>query len=362
MKKIVFYINTLQRGGAERVLANLANQFVNAGYAVFFITSYSLEDEYILDLKIQRFNLEEVERSSNLVFKNIKRISKLKRVLKEINPHLIISFLPETIFRILFINLNNNIPIVISVRNDPKIEYKRLSYKVLARILYLRADWIVFQTETAKNWFSKRIKNKSSVIFNQVDDAFFQVKRVKEEYYCAIGRLVEQKNYSMMIKAFAKFVTSYPDEKLYIYGEGGLKEDLYELIQTLGMDNNIFLKGITNGVPDILARAKAFLMTSDYEGVRNAVLEAMAVGVPVISTDCPCGGPKTVIEDGKSGILVPVGDELALLKALNLLQNDEHLRKNMSLEEKKYAINYNPEIVFCKWRSLIETISKKGRC
>lgn len=356
MRKILFYINTLERGGAERVLCNLANQFIKKGYITFFVTSYWTKDEYQLDENVERYNLDEHNRE-NFLSKNVIRIKNLKKIIKKVKPDVIISFLPESIFRVILVTMTMHIPIVISVRNDPQKEYACRSYKLLARMLYMKADWIVFQTEEAKKWFSPKIQKKSSIILNQVDEKFFMSKKEDEEYYCALGRLVEQKNYPMMIKVFSKFVSKYPSEKLYIYGEGILKKELQKLIKIQGMENNIFLKGLTSNPQDILARAKGFIITSDYEGMPNTLLEAMAVGIPVIATDCPCGGPKMVIKNDENGILIPVGDEEALFKALVKVENDKIFRKKIGGKARMYANCYRPDIIFEEWEDIVKKVT-----
>ena len=356
MKKILFYINTLERGGAERVLCNLANQFLEDNYAIAFVTSYRTQNEYNLNKQIKRYNLEESDLSGNVIFRNLKRILKLKKIINQTNPDLIISFLPESIFRVVIATMLKKIPIVISVRNDPEKEYYNVVFKCLAKLLYLKVSWIVFQTEEAQKWFAPKIQKKSSIILNQVDEKFFNILRKKEEYYCAVGRLVKQKNYTMMVKAFSRFVQQYPDEKLYIYGEGILHNELKKLIIQLGMERNIVLQGITDDVPMILANAKALILTSDYEGMPNVLLEAMAVGLPVIATDCPCGGPRMIIENGKTGFLVPVKDVDALTFRLQQLQDNSELRQLIGINAKKSADKYRPGVVFEQWEALVQEI------
>ena len=331
MKKILFYINTLERGGAERVISNLANQFVRSGNSVYFITTNPANNEYRLEKEVSRINL--IQRDlNNKIYKNFYLIRELRKNIKNIKPDVIISFLNEANFRSILAALGTNIPVIISVRNNPQHEYASKLYFFMQKILFPSAKGIVFQTKDAQSWFSEKVQKKSEIIMNQVERDFFETKHECEAYYCAVGRLAEQKNYKMMISAFAQFHLKYPDEKLFIYGIGPL-----------------------DSIPQVLANAKAFIMTSNYEGMPNALLEAMAVGLPVVSTDCPCGGPKSIIKNGENGFLVPVNDETVLIHVLEKLQNSS-VRRDLGENAKTTSKKFMPEEVFKKWNCFIEEI------
>ena len=354
MKKILFYINTLERGGAERVISNLANQFVRSGNSVYFITTNPANNEYRLEKEVSRINL--IQRDlNNKIYKNFYLIRELRKNIKNIKPDVIISFLNEANFRSILAALGTNIPVIISVRNNPQHEYASKLYFFMQKILFPSAKGIVFQTKDAQSWFSEKVQKKSEIIMNQVERDFFETKHECEAYYCAVGRLAEQKNYKMMISAFAQFHLKYPDEKLFIYGIGPLEKELKDYIKTLDMENTILLKGLSDSIPQVLANAKAFIMTSNYEGMPNALLEAMAVGLPVVSTDCPCGGPKSIIKNGENGFLVPVNDETVLIHVLEKLQTSS-VRREIGENAKTTSKKFMPEEVFKKWNCFIEEI------
>jgi glycosyltransferase involved in cell wall biosynthesis len=200
MKRILFYINVLSFGGAERVIVNLANRFSNLGYEVIFVTSFKVESEYELDKRVKRINLEEKEINESFIMRNINRTLKLRKVCKETNPNIAISFMAEPNFRTIMATRFLKIKTLISVRNDPEREYPSFKHKLLAKTLYQLADGCVFQTEDAKSWFPNRVKNKSRVILNHVENKFYQVdSKDKRENIVAVGRLEEQKNHSLLI-------------------------------------------------------------------------------------------------------------------------------------------------------------------
>lgn len=170
------------------------------------------------------------------------------------------------------------------------------------------------------------------------------------------GRLEEQKNHKMLINAFELVVKEHKRAKLLIYGEGSLRNELEELIENKGLSNNIKLCGNSDNIPEVLSKAEIFVLSSDYEGMPNALMEALAVGVPSISTDCPCGGPSMLIQDKESGDLIEPGNYMELsLALLNLLGNN-NLQDKYSYKSKKEAQRYRPSIIFKSWRKYMETI------
>lgn len=357
--KILFYINAIHEGGAERVMVNLSDVFAKSGCDVVFVTSFVDSWEYPLNSNIKRLSLEQDQVKCGFLKRNYIRIKKLREICKKEKPDVVVSFMGENNFRAILATRGLKTKTVVSVRNDPNKEYPTKLFKFLAKTLYKKADGIVFQTEDAKQWFPKKIQNKSCIIMNQVADVFFETKRETENYYVATGRLNQQKNYSLMIKAFARFVKVHPNEKLFILGNGELKNDLQNLIDSLNVADSIFLKGQSDNIPKVLSQAKGFLLTSDYEGMPNGLLEAMAVGVPCISTDCPCGGPKMIIDSNKNGILIPIGDEDSLFNNLCKLEEDLAFRNQISQNAKEKAKDFKPSVIFNKWKEYLEGVVNK---
>lgn len=324
--KILFYISTIRGGGAARVMVNLANALVDE-HEVFLITNFPSEHEYKLKKSVKMFRLEETEPHKNRVLKNIERLSSLRKIIKRTQPDVSVAFMRENNFRLIISTMGLKTKTVISVRNDPQKEYNSFFSQKLAEILFRKADGVVFQTEDAKNFFSDSIQSKSKIIFNQVDSKFFQKSDTIGQKIIACGRLSKQKNYHMMIDAFQIVLEKFPEEKLYIYGDGALEAELKTYVMEKGMSSSVFLMGFSENLVEIYSDAKLFLLTSDYEGMPNVMLEALASSVPVICTDCPCGGPKSVIRHGKNGLLCPVGNTEAFAEAMvEVLKDTEKLK------------------------------------
>lgn len=353
--KILFAIDTLGKGGAERVITNLANYFIkDSENEVSILTLRNVNIAYELNDKIRVINTENSKK--NKISREIKCISSIKKVILEDNPDIIVSFLPAMTYRLMIANYKCHKKVIISVRNDPKVEYRNIIKKLLMKILYAKANGFVFQTEEAKEYFSKEIQSKATIIPNPINEKFmgepFEGKRKKE--IVSVGRLEKQKNHELLIKAFSKISNEYKDFKLVIYGEGKERENLEKLISQLNMKNRIFLPGKTDNIKEKIYDTSLFVLSSDYEGMPNALMEAMALGLPVISTDCPCGGPKFLIENKQNGILVPVNDEKKLKEEIENVLKDKELERKLSSNANKICIELNPIEINKKWEKYIK--------
>lgn len=354
--KILFYINQIYEGGAERVITQLASSFAESGDEAVLVTSFEHKGEYELSDKVIRLSLEKEQVQQSRIRRNVSRISKLRKIVKTQKPDIVLSFMQEPNFRILMATLGLSCKKVVSVRNDPAREYAGRVGRLVGKVLIpLLADGCVFQTKQAVEWFPKRLQRKSRVIPNAVNPVFFKAERSGADvYWVAVGRLVEQKNYPMMLSAFSKVVERYPDERLRIYGEGPEKDKLQSLIDTLGLAGSVLLCGQSSDIVDVLIDAKGFLMSSDYEGMPNALMEAMAVGLPCVVTDCPCGGPRELINNGDNGILVAVGDKDGMASEIRKLLDSSALQ--IATRAKARMEDLNPDAVFKAWRDFFVTL------
>lgn len=356
--KIFFYINNLEKGGAERVIIQLASQFCDNGSEVVIVTSYFGNDEYTVSSNIRRIVLEEEHYVENRIKRNLKLIKKLRSILKKEEPDILIAFMQEPNFRAILATKGLKTKCLISVRNDPNREYAGKIGKFIGKRILPLADGCVFQTKEAQKWFPYKLQKKSKVILNEVSECFFNVEHSPNNNIVAVGRLCEQKNHRMLIEAFSKIEKDFSEKKLLIYGTGSLKKELELLIEEKKLENKIFLMGTTNDVSQILKTAELFILSSDYEGMPNALLEALAVGVPCIATDCPCGGPKMLIEQEVNGILIPIKDTNQLTIEMRRVLSDKKLRERLGTNAKQKAKEYKPDVVFKQWEQFVKDIVK----
>ncbi len=352
LKKIVCYIDSMQMGGAERVMSNLCNWFASKQIDVLLVNDVETTDkrnEYPLDGCVRRHYLATQG--------NIKRIRELRRLIRQEKPDLVLSFLGPPNIRMLAATVGTAPKKVVSVRNDPAVEYGTGLRMLIAKILFRFADGVVFQTEDAAAYFPRSVRKRSTIIFNPVNRLFYETARGREQKHIVlVGRLQAQKNPGMMLEAFARIRDRYPDHKVVFYGKGELEQPLREQSLALGIADQVVFAGQVSDVPDRLAAASVYVMTSDYEGMPNALMEAMAIGVPVISTDCPCGGPRSIIQSRKQGILVKPRDAEKLASELDMILSDPEVRAEMRACARKRALDFYPDTILGEWESFLTAV------
>jgi glycosyltransferase involved in cell wall biosynthesis len=242
------------------------------------------------------------------------------------------------------------------VCNAAEKEYPGLGGFVTGRLLMPQADGCVFQTEEEKRWFPQRLQKKGRIIMNQVSDSFFAVRHTGPRHeLVSVGRLNPQKNQALLIRAFAR-IAAQTQENLLLYGAGELRDELQKRIDSLGLSERVKLMGLSADVAGDIKDARAFVLSSDFEGVPNALLEAMALGLACISSDCPCGGPKELIADGVSGPLFPVGDREALSACLRRLLEDGETRRALARAAREKAEDFRPDTVFGRWENYVQSV------
>lgn len=342
-------------------MANLANGFIEKGEEVILVTSFPKSKEYTLSNRIKRYNLEEFQPlKRNFIKKNFGRIRKLRRICQNEKCEVAVSFLEGPNFRLIFSTLFLPIKTVISLRSDPKKEYSNFFHRLLANIVYSFSDACVFQTKEAKKFFGKQVKNKGVIILNPVADEFYQDQEIEyRRNIISVGRLEMTKNFELLINVFSKISKDYPQEHLIIYGEGSNRQQLEKQIRELNLSDRIHLPGSVDRVSEKIKNAKIFVLSSDYEGMPNALMEAMALGIPVIATDCPCGGPDILLDHGTYGKLVPINGVIELEKEIREFLNDNQKIIQYSEKGKKRAEEFKTELICAEWKNLFEQLINK---
>lgn len=365
MRKIVFHLNSMEKGGAERVVANLSEQFASHDYKVYIATEWQGEDEYEIDSRVTRVNIgfNEKQEHDGRIKKYVDRIVNLRRFLKEVNPDIVIAFARKAIYRALTAAIGTKIPVLISVRTNPIGYYDFLSDKIQIPILFRRAAGGVFQTPEQRDFFPKFIQRKSKIILNPINDKFIgnPIPVEREKAVVHSGRLVDFKNQLMLIRAFENVHQKHPDYILKIFGPDsfdGTKEKLEKLIEEYHAQDYVKLMGGSDQLEKDLINGAVAAFSSDYEGMPNATLEAMALGLPVVATDCPPGGTRMVITHEQNGLLVPINDEAALEAAINRLIEDKEFAKKLGEKAAEIKEIANADTIFEQWRNYIEEICR----
>lgn len=327
MKKIMIHINSLGKGGAERVVSLLAGCFQQDKIQVVIATLWQEKEEYPLAEGVKRIHvgLTKEEESASSLKQQWIRLKNLRRALRKEKPDILLSFCAKANYRALMAAWETGCPVVASVRNDPKIDYVGRKKQLLNKLFLNKAAGCVFQTEEARDFFDQKLQKKGIIICNPVNERFLQAERKPaEKKIVCVGRLVKQKNQMLLVKAFEGILQAYPDYHLYLYGDGSndeCKEELQQYVKQgrvkeIPLTERIHFMGLSSSLEKDMANAAMFVLPSNYEGMPNALMEAMALGIPVISTDCPCGGSRYWITPGKTGQLVAVGDVKGLQRAM----------------------------------------------
>lgn len=359
MKNILFVIPTLSGGGAERVISVLSDELCKQGYNVGLLLSMRKEDEYYLNPNV-RLYVDGTNGSENPIIRSCKRIKKYRNFARDFKPDVVIPFLPSIMRDAYIAKMGIKTCFVGTMRAAP-IGLSKLAIKVQDYV-FNHSDIIYLQTSEQKKYLSQKAVSKAFVLPNPINAQLLPVQW--QNHYgdsiqlITLGRLTKQKNYSLLIDSVAMVHKRFPNVKLNIFGQGPLQEELQKLIDEKNVNNYIKLCGRTNTPVDELLKSDMFVFSSNYEGMPNALMEAMAVGLPCISTDCPTG-PKELIGDNERGLLVPVEDASAMAKAIiNMIENPIEAVE-MGKKAKTYIVNnFSPEIITKK---LIENLRKTNK-
>ena len=358
--KIAFHLNTLTHGGAERVVTNLANRFAAEGYQVFVATEWTDEDEFVLDERVHRIHvgLREGDEKRNRPSRYLRRIRYLEEFMEEYRPDVVVAFARLALFRALMAKKKTGVPVVVCVRIDPRSEYRGARNFFQIKKYMKTADGAVFQTKDAEDYFRKDLTCSSTIILNPITPKYLGLPPVKERNKTIVNaaRLVAFKNQVLLVRAFSSVHEKHPDYDLKIYGPDsgdGTREKILQTIAECHLEGVVHLMGNSDALEKELPQAALFAYSSDYEGLPNSLLEAMAMGLPCVSTDCPCGGPGTLIQNGENGILVPVGDAEALAKGMLALIEHPERAAELGRKAAKIAEIASTDRVFEAWQDYL---------
>lgn len=368
LQKIMIHINSLGKGGAERVASLLASRFVQENVDVVVATEWTEEMEYEVDKRVRRIHagLTPEQEKKGRLSKVKCRKDNLRQVILAEKPDVILSFCVKANYRAVQSARGTKIPVIVSVRNDPKIFYVGKAKAFMNKFVLNKADGCVFQTDEAKEFFDQILQKKSTIICNPVDEKYLKAERkAATKKIVFVGRLVEQKNPMLLVQAFEKVLEKYPEYQLCLYGdnfEDNRKEELLEYLKQADKKNVkscVHFMGRSNTLEQEMADAAMFVLPSNYEGMPNALMEAMAMGLPVISTDCPCGGSRYWITPDVNGQLVPVKDADALAQAMEFYIQNPDKAEEMGKNARERLKEATMEKVFLQWQQYILKVMKE---
>ncbi|MCL4102585.1 glycosyltransferase [Fibrobacter sp. HC4] len=354
MRSLVISCVALTCGGAERVISILSTKLAENYDSVKIVMWKDAPVFYDIDKKIEIISIETEINCSNY----FKKILWFRSFLKRNKPTLVLSFLAKSSVGVLLASLGIKTKVIVAERNDPRFLRGGRLMIVLRDFLYTFATGILEQTENSKNYFKGGKLKKTSVIYNPV---FMDARYVgiasrieKKKKIVSVGRLEPQKNHELLIRAFFKVHQLHPDYQLIIYGEGECRANLKTLITSLHLSDCVFLPGNQSNVFDLIKDASAFVMTSNFEGMPNALIEAMCLGVPCISTKV--AGAIDLIDHEKNGLLVDVGDESGIASSLLLLLDKSCFANKLGMNSSAIYEELSIEKIFVKWIDYLKSI------
>lgn len=354
MERIAFVTRVLSSGGAEMVLGQIVNACARQGMECLLLTTWPNKTvpQFHPNVKVA-----ELEDAGPGMKGKIRQYAQARRMIREFGAELVLS-MPEDIgIYVIPAMLGTGIPVVVSERNNPWVmPYKKVT-RLLRRLVYPFADGLIFQTERAASFFPRHQQKKGIILPNPLD-----VSRLPEAYagerekiVVSAGRLDDQKNFPLLIESFALFHKDHPDYRLVIYGEGDRREELEKKASALLPTGSWSLPGRVEDLPRRISRCGIFALSSDYEGVPNVLIEAMAVGTPSVSTDCAPGGAAALIRNGENGLLVPVGDAEALARGLAHMADHPEDAQRMGREATKLRHTLDAEKVTTQWLDYLQS-------
>ena len=353
--KVIFFIPSLGSGGAERVVSVLASELAQRDHDVHIAMLANRNCNYSLAPEVTVHYLDcEHELGMSSAKRYLKRLARIRDLVKCVTPDSVISFMAETNIDVCFALIGIHVPIIVSERNDPALDPVSRVKQWLRKVAYFKPDYFVFQTPDAQKYFSQRIQNRSSIILNPLSEHLPEsYMGIRELRIVSVSRLNKQKNIPLLLSAFEEFSRNHPQYTLEIFGEGDLEETIRKEIQELALDEKVILKGFCKDVHEKIRNAAMFVMTSDYEGMPNALLESMALGLPCISTDCPCGGPRMLIKSKWNGLLIPVGDREELYGAMCHLADDSESASEMGRNAQNVREMANLYKIISEWEKIM---------
>jgi glycosyltransferase involved in cell wall biosynthesis len=355
---VTLVISSLGAGGAERALSALANALAEKGWPITLLTLASAETPPYYPLhpaiRLRPLDLLRPSRSRLEGLRaNLRRLRVLRRAIRDSRPGAVVSFMDQTNVLTLAATRGLGLPVIVSERIYPGLQPLPRIWAALRRRLYPRAFAVVAQTRRGLDWFPPDIRARGRVIPNHVEPHRPGPRSYDGPAVVGTGRLVAQKGFPILLRAFARVAAAHPDWSLVLWGEGPDRPSLTTLAAELGLGGRCRLPGLSERPGGWIDGAGIFALSSLAEGFPNVLLEAMAAGLPVVAADCPTG-PAELLRPEENGLLVPTGDVAALAAALDRLMGDAALRDRLGAAARRVGEEYGRETIIAGWSGLLE--------
>lgn len=347
--RIAFFIGSMGRGGAERVISILANEYADKGWDVDILMLLANRVEYDLRTQINVISL--VGASASYAKNAFSWLTKIRKYVSTVKPDRVVSFIGRVNAVVLTATIGMKVPIIVSERNDPKHDGRGKAMLWYCNMIYHRAKAIVFQNKYEQSCFSKSLESKGVVVPNPVQVSATKKCHGEEFVVATAGRLNHQKNHFMLIDAMEMVHKDHPQVKCRIYGEGDLRNELQTYINEKRLAEVVVLEGNHTDIHEKLAECSLFVLTSEFEGLSNALIEAMMIGLPCITTDY--NGAAELIADGANGLIVPRNEANVLSKKIVKIISSEINGTELARNARNSVEQFDAEAVLKRWHAVI---------
>ncbi len=361
--RIVFITNSIGFGGAEKMIAYVANGMSQRGHCVAVVNFESVGGEYInkhtqyFDKSISIYAFDgnksgKISRFQKIIF--------TRRVVREFEADVMVCFTMYPSFVGKIVHVLTGVPSIMSERGNPYVINKCNIFSLLELLVVNQSSGGVFQLKGAAEFYSERLQRRSTIIPNPIfiNDKIEPVLfNEREKSIVSVGRLDNyQKRYDVMIKSFSLFSKNHPEWILKLYGIGSDEDVIKRWCVEEGVADKVLFMGLTKQPMVDIRKAGMFLITSDYEGISNALLEAMALGLPCVSTDSEPGGARMLVQNMSNGLLVEVGDHEKIADAMAYFADNPKFAEQCGEKAKDVVTRFDAETTLDEWESYISEV------
>jgi glycosyltransferase involved in cell wall biosynthesis len=368
---IVLLVSSMGGGGAERVASTLVNAWAKRGDTVTLVVTYSGRGPcfYPLADNVRLLYLADFAGPKRRGLRGYAaRFTALRAFIRQQSPDVVVSFLTNVNVTAILATRGLHVPVIACEHNDPSADGRSVFWRMACRLVYPHADLVTVLTENVLAPFGQMVPRmpRVAVMPNPLPDALFEARRARapqdgRKRLISVGRLHEQKQYDVLIAAFAALADVFTEWDLWIWGDGPERAKLETQISDRGLSGRVFLPGKTDSPWEEMAGAEIFALSSRFEGLPMALMEAMGLGVAAIAFDCR-SGPRELMRSGSDGILVPAGDVDAMVQGLRQLVSDDVLRAELG-GKAAHSIRsrYSLRVVLMLWDALFEQVRDARR-
>ena len=351
--RILFLNTDIDYAGATKIMLWLAGRLSEIGHEVTFLTYRNAAESKSVPKGVKHTHLQ-IELGGHTICGLLKSIIVLHGFIKKGSFDLGIAFLSPSQLRMSLASIGTSMKLLFSQRGDPyQSKPSKSFFSRLSSFAFCRADKFVFQTEAAMAYYGQKIQDRSVVIPNPVTAIKRTQDRTPDNRIVNVARLdIRQKRQDLLIQAFSMICPDYPEVSLHLFGSGESEKDLRVLANEC---DRIFFDGVTDDVTADIQNARLFVLSSDFEGIPNALIEAMSLGVPCVSTRCSPGGAELLIKDRVNGLLTPCGDATSLAHSIRVMLDDLAFAETCGREAMSIIKTFSEDSVFNQWESFISS-------